>query len=192
VTTNAPTPELLNRVGYALLRSVATGQGDPLRSAADAIGRLNKLLPDASPEGRMVAVLLAISSEPTPQAETMVQSPTPSPSRRKDTASQSDKQSRQAKPATPRMDASGRLLSSKGIGGIAVISQAEARRALGVSCVQMLKLEDQKLLVRIQESGSRLVYYAIAEVQKLLNLIHRDADPVTKPDDGDAVADPMA
>ena len=88
------------------------------------------------------------------------------------------------------MDASGKLLSSREIGGVAVVSQAEARKALGMNCQQMIKLENQKLLSRIQESGSRLVYYAVAEVQKLLDLIHRDADP--QPDADDAAADPMA
>ena len=73
------------------------------------------------------------------------------------------------------MDIHGKLISSKEINGIAVISQAEARKALGVSCVQMLKLENQKLLGRIQESGSRLVYYDVCQVQKLLDMI--DATP---------------
>lgn len=88
------------------------------------------------------------------------------------------------------MDSSGRLISSKGIGGVAVISQAEARKALGMNCPQMLKLENQKLLTRIQESGSRLVYYDVRQVQKLLDLIDRDADP--QPDDDDDATDPMA
>jgi hypothetical protein len=73
------------------------------------------------------------------------------------------------------MDASGRLLPSREINGIAVVSQAEARKALGVSCVQMLRLEGQRALTRIQEGGSRLVWYAIAEVQRLLDMI--DATP---------------
>lgn len=88
------------------------------------------------------------------------------------------------------MDASGRLQPSKEIGGVAVVSQAEARKALGMNCPQMIKLENQKLLSRIQESGSRLVYYAVAEVQKLIDLIDRGADP--EPDDDDDATDPMA
>jgi hypothetical protein len=64
VSTTAPSPELLTAVGHAILRSIAIGQGDELRHAADAIGRLNKLLPTASSEARMVAVLMAISIEP--------------------------------------------------------------------------------------------------------------------------------
>ena len=59
-----------------------------------------------------------------------------------------------------------------------------------MNCPQMIKLENQKLLSRIQESGSRLVYYAVAEVQKLIDLIDRGADPVI--DDDDAVTDPVA
>ncbi len=73
------------------------------------------------------------------------------------------------------MDASGKLLSSREISGVAVISQAEARKALGMSCIQMLKLENQKLLTRIQESGSRLVFYDVCQVQHLLDMI--DATP---------------
>jgi hypothetical protein len=176
VQSNQPSPELLNHVGHALLRSVAIGQGDQLRSAAGALERLDKLLPTASTEARMVAVLLAISSEPTPREETMVQSPTPTPtpSRRQAKAS---RPTRQSKASNPRMDASGRLLPSREINGIAVVSQAEARKALGVSCVQMLRLEGQKALQRIQENGSRLVYYPVAEAQKLLDLIDRTPPP---------------
>lgn len=81
------------------------------------------------------------------------------------------------------MDASGKLLSSKGIGGVAVISQAEARKALGMSCIQMIKLENQKLLTRIQESGSRLVFYSISEVQRLFDLIDKPTPEATDADD---------
>ena len=81
------------------------------------------------------------------------------------------------------MDIHGKLLSSREIGGVAVVSQAEARKALGMTCPQMIKLENQKLLSRIQESGSRLVHYSTSEVQKLLDLIDRGANP--KPDDDD-------
>ena len=188
VSNQQPTPELLNAVGHALLRSVAIGQGDPLRSAAGALERLDKLLPAASAECRLTAVLMSLTEEPTPREETMVQSPTPT--RRQAKAGKPVKQTRQAKPATPRMDASGKLLSSREIGGVAVISQAEARKALGMNCPQLIKLENQKLLSRIQESGSRLVYYAVAEVQKLIDLIDRGADP--EPDDDDDATDPMA
>jgi hypothetical protein len=179
VQSNQPSPELLNHVGHALLRSVAIGQGDILRSAAGALERLADLLPDASPEGRMIAVLLAISSEPTPREETMVQSPTPTPtptpSRRQAKAGKPAKQARKSKAATPTTDIHGKIISSKEIDGIAVISQAQARKVLGMNCPQMIKLENQRLLTRIQESGSRLVYYPVAEAQKLLDLI--DATP---------------
>ncbi len=173
--SNQPSPELLNHVGHAILRSIAIGQGDPLRHAADAIGRLERMLPDASAEARLVATLMAISSEPTPRP--VVTSPTPTPSRRKDTTSQSDKQTRKSKAATPRMDASGKLLPSKEIGGVAVVSQAEARKALGVSCVQMLRLEGQKVLTRVQEGGMRHVYYPVEQVQRLIDLIDRTPPP---------------
>ena len=190
VITTAPTPELLTAVGHAILRSVAIGQGDILRHAADAIGRLDKLLPNASAEARLVATLLAISSDPTPREETMVQSPTPTPVRRKSKSGKTSRPTCQAKPAHPLMDASGRLLSSRKINDTAVISQAEARKVLVMNCPQMIKLENQKLLTRIQESGSRLVYYDVCQVQKLLDLIDRGADP--QPDDDDDATDPVA
>ncbi len=75
------------------------------------------------------------------------------------------------------MDAGGRLLPSKEIGGVAVVSQAEARKALGVSCVQMLRLEGQKVLARVQESGMRHVYYPVEQVQRLIDLIDRTPTP---------------
>ena len=82
------------------------------------------------------------------------------------------------------MDASGRLLPSLEISGVAVIPQAEARKALVMNCPQMIKLENQKLLARIQEGGSRHVWYRVTEVQKLLNLIDRGgADPELADDD---------
>jgi hypothetical protein len=170
--TAHPSPELLTAVGHAILRSVAAGQGDSLQAAASALDKLGRLLPDASPESRLTAVLMSLSIEPTPREETMVQSPAPAPVRRQ---AKPAKASRTSKASVPRMDASGRLLPSREINGIAVVSQAEARKALGVSCVQMLRLEGQKVLTRVQESGSRLVYYPVAEAQKLLDLI--DATP---------------
>lgn len=191
--SNQPSPELLTATGHAILRAIIGGQTDQLVAAADAIGRLDKLLPNASSEARLVATLLAISSEPTPREETMVQSPTPTPARRQAKPGKPAKTSRtkrQAKPATPRMDINGRLISSREIGGVAVISQAEARKALGMNCQQMIKLENQKLLTRIQESGSRLVFYSISEVQRLFDLIDRGVDP--EPDADDVVGDGVA
>ena len=175
--SNQPTPALLNATGHSLLRSIVAGQSAALRSAADSLERLADLLPAASAECRLTAVLMSLTDDPTPQAETTVQSPAPTPVRRKSKSGKTSRTTRQAKPAHPLMDIHGKLISSKEINGIAVISQAEARKALGVSCVQMLKLENQKLLGRIQESGSRLVFYDVCQVQKLLDLIDRTPPP---------------
>ena len=173
--SNQPTPALLNATGHSLLRSIATGQSASLRSAADSLERLAALLPTASAEARLTAVLMSLAADPTPQAETTVQSPTPAPARRQAKAGKPAKASRRSKASNPRFDSSGRLQPSKEIGGVAVVSQAEARKVLGVSCVQMLRLEGQKVLTRVQENGSRLVYYAITEVQRLIDMI--DATP---------------
>jgi hypothetical protein len=75
------------------------------------------------------------------------------------------------------MDASGKLLPSRKINDTDVVSQAEARKALGVSCVQMLRLEAQKVLVRVRDGGMRHVYYPVAEVQRLIDLIDRTPPP---------------
>ena len=112
--------------------------------------------------------------------EPVVASPEPHPSPARPTrtarANNSAKRERRSRTASaPIVDINGKLLSSKGIGGVAVISQAEARKALGMNCPQMIKLENQKLLTRIQEGGSRLVYYPVAEVQNLLDKL--DATP---------------
>ncbi len=171
MTTTAPSPQLMNAVGHAFLRSVAIGQGDILRSAAGALERLDKLLPDASPEGRMIAALMSLTDDPTPP---VVTSPEPQPARHH---AKPDRPTRKSKASVPRMDSSGRLQPSKEINGIAVVSQAEARKALGVSCVQMLRLEGQKALTRIQEPSSRLVWYSTSEVQKLIDLIDRPPPP---------------
>ena len=60
-----PSPELLNRVGHSLLLAVAAGHSAPLQAAAGALDRLGRLLPDASPESRLTAVLMSLSIEPT-------------------------------------------------------------------------------------------------------------------------------
>jgi hypothetical protein len=51
----------------------------------------------------------------------------------------------------------------------------------------MLRLEGQKALTHIQEGGSRLVFYSVAEVQRLLDLVSggRDSEPSQ---DGEAMA----
>ena len=201
-----PSPELLTATGHALLRSIAAGQGGPLQAAAGALDRLGRLLPDASPESRLTAVLMSLSIEPTPPAPPTDQSAddVPPPARggrqgRGSKAGKTDKAvrpARKGKPASqPILDAAGRLQASKIIGGVGCVSQAIARKALGVSCVQMLKLEDQRLLERVQETGLRHVWYPVQQVQRLLNLIDRGvADPVTVPDadDDDDATDPMA
>ena len=187
-----------------MLRAIAAGQGGPLQAAAGALDRLRLLLPDASPEGRLVAVLMSLThDQPSPALPTdQSADDVPPPARggrqgRANKAGKTDKTvrpSRKGKPASqPILDASGRLQASKIIEGVGCVSQAIARKALGVSCLQMLRLEDQKLLTRIQEPSSRLVHYSTGEVQRLLSLIARGvADPVTVPDADDDATDPMA
>jgi hypothetical protein len=189
-----PTPELMTAVGHAILRSVAAGQGDSLQAAASALERLADLLPNASAECRLTAVLMSLCIEPTSPAPPTDQSvdavPPPARSGRQGQASKASKAakaSRTSKAAVPTMDAGGRLLPSKEIGGVAVVSQAEARKALGVSCVQMLRLEGQKALQRIQEGGSRLVFYSVAQVQRLLDLLTGGREPEPS-HDGEAKA----
>jgi hypothetical protein len=153
VLSNQPSPQLMTATGHAILRAIIGGQGDQLVAAADAIERLAALLPTASAEARLTAVLIMMASDhPSPP---VTSPPLPSPARptRIARSNKSARPSRNTKPAHPLMDASGRLLPSLEISGVAVISQAEARKALGMDCIQMLKLEDQKLLVRIQEGG---------------------------------------
>ena len=52
------------------------------------------------------------------------------------------------------------------------LAVAGGRQVLKLTCSQMLKLEDQRLLQRIHESGLRHVWYSVSEGQRLL-------DPVT-------------
>ena len=59
----------------------------------------------------------------------------------------------------------------------AAASQVEARQVLKLTCSQMLKLEDQRLLQRIQESGLRHVWYSVSEGQRLLDLVTGGRDP---------------
>lgn len=206
VVSAQPSPELLNRVGHNLLLTIAAGHSAPLQAAAGALDRLGRLLPDASAEARLVATLMAISSEPTPTAPPTDQSaddvPPPARARRQGRANKTGKTDKAGRPARkgkpaaqPILDAGGRLQASKMIGDVDVVSQATARKALGVSCLQMLRLEDQRLLTRVQEPSSRLVHYSTVEVQRLLDLIDRGVtDPVTAPDadDDDDATDPMA
>ena len=199
-----PSPKLLNRVGHTLLLAIAAGHSGPLQAAAGALDRLGRLLPDASAESRLTAVLMSLSIEPTPPAPPTDQSvdAVPPPARdgrqgRGSKAGKTDKTvrpARKGKPASqPILDAGGRLQASKIIEGVDCVSQSTARQVLGLTCAQMLKLEDQRLLERVQETGLRHVWYPVQQVQRLLNLIDRGADPVTDDDDDDDDAtDPVA
>ncbi len=180
--SNQPTPALLNATGHSLLRSIATGQSAHLLAAAAAIAKLERMLPGASAEARLTAVLMSLSieppSQPIPTDQRVDAVPPPARGGRQGQASKTDKAAkapRTSKAAVPTMDAGGRLLPSKEIGGVAVVSQATARQVLGLACPQMLRLEGQRALTRIQESGSRLVWYSTSEVQRLIDLI--DATP---------------
>lgn len=193
-----PSPELLNRVGHSLLLAVAAGHSAPLQAAAGALDRLGRLLPDASPEGRLVAVLMSLTHDqpspalPTDQSVDAVPPP-PARARRQGRAGKTGKTdktvrpSRKGKPASqPILDAGGRLQASKIIDGVGCVSQAEARKALELTCSQMLRLEDQRLLERVQETGLRHVWYPTQQVQRLLDLIDRGvADPKPDADDDD-------
>ena len=200
-----PSPALLNRVGHNLLLTIAAGHSGPLQAAAGALDRLGRLLPDASAESRLTAVLMSLSIEPTsPTVPTDQRVDAVPPlarsgcQKRGSKAGKTDKTvrpSRKSKPASqPILDAGGRLQASKIIEGVGCVSQSTARQVLGLTCAQMLRLENQKLLTRVQETGLRHVWYPVQQVQRLLNLIDRGvADPVAVPDaDDDGVTDPMA
>ena len=171
-----------------MLLAVAAGHSGPLQAAAGALERLANLLPGASAECRLTAVLMSLSIEPTsptiPTDQSVDAVPPPARARRQGRAGKTGKTSKAAKtsrkgqPASqPILDAGGRLQASRRIGDVAVVSQATARQALGMTCVQMLKLEDQRLLQRIQESGLRHVWYSVSEGQRLLDLVTGGRDP---------------
>ena len=201
-----PSPELLNRVGHNLLLAVAAGHSGPLQAAVGALGKLGRLLPDASPESRLTAVLMSLSIEPTsptvPTDQRADAVPPPARARRQGRAGKTGKTDKAVRPsrkgktsAQPILDAAGRLQASKIIEGVGCVSQSTARQVLGLTCAQMLRLENQKLLTRVQETGLRHVWYPVQQVQRLLNLIDRGvadrgADP--EPDDDDDATDPMA
>jgi hypothetical protein len=187
-----PSPDLLNRVGHTLLLAVAAGHSGPLQAAASALDRLGRVLPDASPESRLTAVLMSLSIEPTSQPAPTDQrvDAVPSPARggRQGQASKAGRPARKGKPtAQPILDAAGRLQASRIIDDVGCVSQATARQVLGMNCPQMIKLENQKLLQRIQEGGSRLVFYSVVEVQRLLTLLTGGPEPEPS-QDGEAKA----
>ena len=197
-----PSPALLTATGHALLRAIVAGHSAPLQAAAGALERLANLLPGASAECRLTAVLMSLSIEPTsptiPTDQSVDAVPPPARARRQGRAGKTGKTSRPArsphrsKPASqPVLDAAGRLQPSKETVGVAVVSQSTARQALGMTCVQMLKLEDQRLLQRIQEAGLRYVWYSVSEVQKLLDLLDRGVSSAES-GDTDAPTDAMA
>ena len=173
------TDPLAEAASKMLAVAIRRGDGAALQNVANGLAFLEHLAPTASAEMRLAAAIGALAGAVVPRGDATptpepTPSPTPSPAREA-RDNQPAKTSRKSKASSPRFDSSGRLQPSKEIGGVAVVSQAEARKALGVSCVQMLRLEGQKVLTRVQESGSRLVYYPVAEAQKLLDLI--DATP---------------
>ena len=175
------TDPLAEAASKMLAVAIRRGDGAARQNVANGLAFLGHLAPTASAEMRLAAAIGALAGAVVPRGDTTptpepTQSPTPTPApAREAKAGKPVKQTRQAKPAHPLMDIHGKLISSKGINGIAVVSQAEARKVLGMNCPQMIKLENKKLLSRIQESGSRLVFYDVCQVQKLLDLI--DATP---------------
>lgn len=190
------TDPLAEAASKMLAVAIRRGDGAALQNVANGLAFLGHLAPAASAEMRLAAAIGALAGAVVPRGDTTpTQSPTPAPTpareaKARDKASKPARPTRKPKASAPLMDINGRLLPSREVNGIAVISQAEARKALVMSCVQMIKLENQKLLTRIQEPSSRLVYYDVMQVQKLLDLIHRDADPVT--DAENDATDPMA
>ena len=182
IATIYMTDPLAEAASKMLAVAIRRGDGAALQNVANGLAFLGHLAPTASAEMRLAAAIGALAGAVVPRGDTtptpeptQSPTPTPAPARRQAKAGKPVKQTRQAKPAHPRMDINGRLLSSRKINDTDVISQAEARKALGMNCPQMIKLENQKLLTRIQESGSRLVYYDVCQVQKLLDKL--DATP---------------
>ena len=161
------TDPLAEAASKMLAVAIRRGDGAALQNVANGLAFLGHLAPTASAEMRLAAAIGALAGAVVPRGDA---TPTPEPAPAPAPAREA-----KARDNQPAMDAAGQLLSSKGIDGIAVISQAQARKVLGMNCPQMIKLENQRLLTRIQESGSRLVYYPVAEAQKLLDLI--DATP---------------
>lgn len=146
----------------------------------------------------MVAVFLSLTDEPpspiVPTDQSVDAVPPPARATRQGRASKAGKAarpSRRSKTGSGASDGRSRAAAaSKIIEGVGCVSQAEARQVLGLTCSQMLRLENQKVLTRIQEPSSRLIHSPTAEVQRLLTLIDSGAGS-SEPDDNDALADPM-
>lgn len=177
--SNQPTPALLNATGHALLRSIATGQSDHLLAAADAIAKLERMLPGAPAECRLVAVLLAVSvgdpAAPAAGADVATPAPTPAPARQ----------------PTPFMDEAGQPLVAFRHEGVPFVSQLVAGKWLGLSYRQLVRLEDRHQLER-KRHGPRCVGYALHQVRELKRLITAGAAMEADDDDDDDAADPMA
>jgi hypothetical protein len=174
-----PSPALLNAAGHSLLRSIANGQSDHLLAAAAAITKLERMLPGASAECRLVAALLAVSAgdpaTPAAGADAATPAPTPTPTRQ----------------PTPFMDDAGQPLVAFRHEGVPFVSQLVAGKWLGLSHRQLLRLEDRGQLVR-KRHGPRCVGYALAQVLELKRLITAGAAMEGGADAENDAADPMA
>lgn len=178
-----PTPALLNATGHSLLRSIVDGQSDHLLAAADAIARLERMLPNASAECRLTAVLLAVSvgdpAAPTAGADVAMPTPTPTPA------------PTPARQPTPFMDDAGQPLVAFRHEGVPFVSQLVAGKWLGLSYRQLVRLEDRHQLER-KRHGPRCVGYALHQVLELKRLITAGAAMEAGADADDAPTDPMA
>jgi hypothetical protein len=174
-----PSPELLNRVGHNLLLTIAAGHSGPLQAAASALDRLRRLLPDASPESRLTAALLAVSAgdpaAPAAGADAATPAPTPTPTRQ----------------PTPFMDDAGQPLVAFRSEGVPHVSQQVAGKWLGLSHRQLVRLEDRGQLDR-KRHGPRCVGYALHQVRELKRLIKAGAAMESGADAENDAADPMA
>lgn len=172
-----PTPALLNATGHSLLRSIVDGQGAHLLAAADAIAKLERMLPGASAECRLVAVLLAVSvgdpAAPTAGADVATPAPTP------------------ARQPTPFMDDAGQPLVAFRHEGVPFVSQLVAGKWLGLSYRQLVRLEDRHQLER-KRHGPRCVGYALHQVLELKRLITAGAAMEAGTDTDADATDPMA
>lgn len=170
-----PTPALLNATGHSLLRSIVDGQSDHLLAAADAVARLERMLPNASAECRLVAVLLAVSvgdpAAPAAGADVAIPTPAPAPA--------------PARQPTPFMDDAGQPLVAFRHEGVPFVSQLVAGKWLGLSYRQLVRLEDRHQLER-KRHGPRCVGYALHQVLELKRLITTGAAMEAGADDDDA------